>query len=92
MVALRCGIHQEDSQEENQRPCGIGEQLRLEFSNWLGEQLESSNWLGEQLEQHNKSREQSRTWSEAVRAEGREQNLEVLKSSWTGRFWKLDIE
>ena len=32
---------------------------------------------------------QSRTWSEA---ESREQNLEVLKSSWTGRFWKLDIE
>ena len=59
--------------------------VELESSNWLGEQLESSNWLGEQLEQHNKREgrqtgwrrvglklwKQSRTWSEAVRAESR---------------------
>ena len=47
--------------------------MRLESSNWLGEQLESSNWLGEQLEQHNKSRGET-DWSEAVRAE---QNLDT---------------
>ena len=71
VVALRCGIHQEDSQEENQRPCGIGEQLRLESSNWLGEQLESSNWLGEQLEQHNKR-------------EGRQTGLKLCEQSRGG--------
>ena len=75
---------------------------RLEEQIWIHRWLECRGQV-KQLEQHNKSREQtdwleelglrlwkqSRTWSEA---ESREQNLEVLKSSWTGRFWKLDIE
>ena len=77
----------------------LGEQL--ESSNWLGEQLEQHNKReGRQtgLKLFEQSRgglrlwKQSRTWSGAVRAESREQDLEVLKSSWIGRFWKLKIE
>ena len=79
----------------------LGEQLEFESSNWLGEQLEQHNKregrqtglkLCEQSRGGLKLWKQSRTWSEAVRAESREQDLEVLKSSWIGRFWKLDID